>query len=143
MLHLRQLLQEISQQPLIRAKVKEIVTEIAVISTMPTEVGAQVLTPFHKHGAVKRIRDKPAQAILLDFPDQFLQMVAAEKEGLVKVCSQPACDEEETLIGMPPVNDVRNHVECAGCRRGASTPPERLPGGPLHRAVLDQCRARQ
>lgn len=78
-------MQEISKQPLIRAKVREIVREIAVVSTTPTDVGTQVLTPFHKHGEVKRIRDKPAGAIIHEYPHQFLHMVAAEKEGLVKV----------------------------------------------------------
>eukprot|EP00892_Ulva_mutabilis_P012129 jgi/Ulvmu1/9289/UM050_0038.1 len=93
------LMQEISQHPLIRAKVKEIVTEIAVVSTTPTEVGTQVLTPFHKHGPVKRIREKPARAIIYDFPEQFLHMMAAEKEGLVKVTVEvPAHHQRDSLV---------------------------------------------
>lgn len=98
-------MQEISKQPLICAKVREIVREIAVVSTTPTEVGTQVLTPFHKHGSVKRIRDKPAGAILQDFPEQFLHMVAAEKEGLVKV----SCLLAGTTSRSPAASHVQAH----------------------------------
>lgn len=71
--------------PAIRAKVREIVRRIAIVSTEPTDAGEQMLTPFHKYGSVKCIRKKPVEAVS-DIGDQFLFMVAAEKEGLIKVC---------------------------------------------------------
>lgn len=70
--------------PVIRAKVRDIVKRIAIVSTEPTEAGEQMLTPFHKYGSIKRIRNKPVLDMLGAF-DQFLFMVAAEKEGLIKV----------------------------------------------------------
>jgi hypothetical protein len=78
-------MQEIAANPVIRAKVREIVRVLATVSTEPTDVGAQTLDPFHKHGCVKRIRDKPALRLILDDKEQYLHMVAAEKEGLIKV----------------------------------------------------------
>lgn len=78
--------QEIATHPIIRTKVREIVKRIAIVSTMPTDIGAQTLNPFHKYGRVKHIRGKPVTEVLV-CAEQFLLMVAAEKEGLVKVCS--------------------------------------------------------
>lgn len=86
--------------PVIRAKVREIVRRIAVVNTEPTEAGEQILTPFHKYGNAKRIRGKPVEKILrieidpaeedeLGPSEQFLYMVAAEKEGLIKVSNLP------------------------------------------------------
>lgn len=88
------MLQEIQTHPLMRRKVREIVKRIAVVSTEPTDAGEQMLTPFHKYGSVKRIRGKPVvprpppapDGGVLDSFDQYLFMVAAQKEGLVKVC---------------------------------------------------------
>jgi hypothetical protein len=81
------MLQEIQMHPVIRAKVREIVKRIAVVSTEPTEAGELMLTPFHKYGSVKRIQNKPVYEMLDQHAfDQYLFMVAAEKEGLITVC---------------------------------------------------------
>ena len=75
---------ELAANPGIRAVVRKLYKDMAVVSTEPTETGEIELDPFHVHGAVKRIVRKPIK--LIELTDQFLHMITAEKKKLIKVC---------------------------------------------------------
>ena len=54
----------------------------ALVSTEPTAAGESGLDPFHPLGAVKRLHRKPLEEF--EGSDQFLRLMQAEKEGLVR-----------------------------------------------------------
>lgn len=79
------LVTDLAAHPRIRAAVRHLYRELAVVSTTPTEAGEIELDPFHMHGHVKRILNKPIKE--LSQTDDFLHMVTAEKKKLLKACS--------------------------------------------------------
>ena len=61
----------------------------ALVTTEPTAAGEAGLDPFHPLGAVKRLHRKPLHEF--EGSDQFLRLVQAEKEGLVRRRSPCCC----------------------------------------------------
>ena len=81
-------MQEIGNDPTIRAAIRRLVRLHAAVTTEPTPTGEALLGPFHVHGMVKRIRGKPAGLMLHEVGNlQWLHMRAAEKAGLLHVRS--------------------------------------------------------
>jgi hypothetical protein len=55
----------------------------AVLNTSPTKAGEDTLDPFHPLGITKHLVDKPVRS--LESQDTWLRILAAEKQGLIKL----------------------------------------------------------
>jgi hypothetical protein len=106
--------QEVSKHPVVRGKVRDLVRSLACVFTRPTDTGDQILTPFHVHGSVKRVNEKPASILMQTAPQQWLHMLEAEKDGLLVVRpprSLASCWHHSSLLAfLPPLHDLLQDV---------------------------------
>eukprot|EP01102_Stenamoeba_stenopodia_P004004 TRINITY_DN1413_c0_g2_i1.p1 TRINITY_DN1413_c0_g2~~TRINITY_DN1413_c0_g2_i1.p1 ORF type:complete len:1514 (+),score=393.97 TRINITY_DN1413_c0_g2_i1:378-4919(+) len=77
------LAQEIACDPHVRQSVRTLFLECAAISTEPTQHGKREIDDFHEYKNIKRLRKKPRGKF--EGSTQFLQILKAQKEGLITV----------------------------------------------------------
>lgn len=88
---------EIAAEPAIRAHVRAAYNKAARLTATPTDDGERVIDPFHKYGAIKRLRNKPLYE--LETSDAYLRLRAAEREGLLTVKIEMPAGDEGDLLG--------------------------------------------
>jgi transcription elongation factor SPT6 len=71
---------ELAAEPLVRKTLRDLYEINARLSTRPTAKGRELIDTFHHARVVKRLLDKPADNFA---QDSYLQVVQAEREGLI------------------------------------------------------------
>ncbi|WFD07743.1 Transcription elongation factor spt6 [Malassezia vespertilionis] len=75
---------EIGKEPLLRREVRSLFLSAALLDVEPTERGMTRIDESHLYHNFKFLRAKPVSALLQN-PSQFLQIINAEEERLVRV----------------------------------------------------------
>ncbi|KAK4053287.1 Transcription elongation factor spt6 [Microbotryomycetes sp. JL221] len=76
------LVHELSRDPTLKRNARRYFVDYANVSVLPTERGRSKIDEFHPFFAFKYLNNKPLN--LLQRSSQFLQILSAEKEGLVE-----------------------------------------------------------
>jgi len=80
---------ELAADPAVRQEVRKLMLAECCVSTEPTQLGDDMLDPFHPYARVKRLREKPISRF--EGSEQFLCIKMAEEEQLLR-----------SLVGVPP-----------------------------------------
>lgn len=74
---------ELAKEPTLRKEIRHAFRDFGIISVRPTDLGATKIDEMHPYYAFKYLLDKPVE--MFRNSPQFLQILAAETEGLVSV----------------------------------------------------------